>query len=114
MGRKVAVALSNGVGIVATFDEVRHEGVMLSEISELGPRPTMFCPWGSMNHGSRARTRRSEPHGQPEQDEYYELYEYRERELLGGDRAGTICRTPEGLGAESGSRGADRAATDCR
>ena len=72
------MALSNGVGIVATLDQVRHEGVMLSEISELGPGPTMFCPWGSLR---RVRARLPWfmlPHGQPEQDEYYELYEYRE------------------------------------
>ena len=40
----VAVVLSNGAGMVATLDEVRDDGVILSEIGELGPGPTMFCP----------------------------------------------------------------------
>jgi hypothetical protein len=78
VGRKVAVALSNGVGIVATLDEVRHDGVVLSEISELGPGPTMFCPWDSLR---RVRDRLPwfmPPHDEPEPDEYYELYEHRE------------------------------------
>lgn len=78
VGRRVAVALGNGVGIVATLDEVRHDGVVLSEISELGPGPTMFCPWDSLR---RVRDRLPwfmPPHGEPEPDEYYELYEHRE------------------------------------
>jgi hypothetical protein len=32
VGHKVAVALNNGAGIVATLDEVRDDGVVLSEI----------------------------------------------------------------------------------
>ena len=78
VGRRVAVALGNGVGIVATLDEVRHDGVVLSEISELGPGPTMFCPWDSLR---RVRDRLPffmPPHEEPEPDEYYELYEHRE------------------------------------
>jgi hypothetical protein len=78
VGRRVAVALDNGVGIVATLDEVRHDGVVLSEISELGPGPTMFCPWDSLR---RVRDRLPwfvPPHEEPEPDEYYELYEHRE------------------------------------
>ncbi len=78
VGCRVAVALDNGVGIVATLDEVRHDGVVLSEISELGPGPTMFCPWDSLR---RVRDRLPwfmPPHEEPEPDEYYELYEHRE------------------------------------
>jgi hypothetical protein len=77
-GRRVALALDNGVGIVATLDEVRRDGVELSEISELGPGPTMFCPWDSLR---RLRDRPPffmPPHEKPESDEYYELYEHRE------------------------------------
>ena len=78
VGHKVAVALSNGVGIVAMLDEVRDDGVVLSEIGELGPGPTMFCPWDSLR---RIRDRPPwfiPPHEKPESEEYYELYEHRE------------------------------------
>ena len=78
VGHKVAVALSNGVGIVATLEEVRDGGIVLSEMSELGPGPTMFCPWDSLR---RVRDRPPffmPPHEEPESDEYYELYEHRE------------------------------------
>jgi hypothetical protein len=76
VGRRVAVALGNGVGIVALLEEVRHDGVVLSEISELGPGPTMFCPWNSLR---RVRPPSfMPPHEEPESDEYYELYEHRE------------------------------------
>jgi hypothetical protein len=53
VGHKVAVVLSNGVGIVATLEEVRHDGVVLSEMRELGPGPTMFCPWDSLRCAAR-------------------------------------------------------------
>lgn len=52
VGRKVAVRLNNveatGVELVATLGEVRDDGVVLSEVGELGPGPTMFCPWDSL------------------------------------------------------------------
>ena len=72
------MALGNGVGIVATLDEVRHDGVVLSEVDELGPGPTIYCPWDSLR---RVRDRLPffmPPHEEPEPDEYYELYEHRE------------------------------------
>ena len=51
MGRKVAIRLTNvearGVELVATLAEVREDGVVLSEVGELGP--TMFCPWESLH-----------------------------------------------------------------
>ncbi len=78
VGRRVAVALDNGAGIVATLDEVRDDGIVLSEIGELGPGPTVFCPWDSLR---RVRDRLPwfmPPHEEPEPDEYYELYEHRE------------------------------------
>ena len=54
LGHKVAVGLSSeeavgSVGIVATLEEVRDDGIVLSEISEFGPGPKMFCPWDSLN-----------------------------------------------------------------
>lgn len=48
-GKNVAVRLKNveagGAEIIATLDEVREDGIVLSEVGELGPGPTMFCPW---------------------------------------------------------------------
>jgi hypothetical protein len=48
VGRKVAIRLTNvearGVELVATLEEVREDGIVLSEVGELGPGPTMFCP----------------------------------------------------------------------
>jgi hypothetical protein len=78
VGHKVAVALSNGVGIVATLDEVRDDGIVLSEMSELGPGPTMFCPWDSLRRIRNQPPFFIPPHEEPESDEYYELYEHRE------------------------------------
>jgi hypothetical protein len=52
VGGKVAVRLSSaealGVELLATLDEVRDDGVVISEIGELGPGPTMFVPWDSL------------------------------------------------------------------
>jgi hypothetical protein len=52
VGRKVAVRLNTaeatGVEIVATLAEVRDDGVVLSEVGELGSGPLMVCPWGSL------------------------------------------------------------------
>jgi hypothetical protein len=78
VGRRVAVALDNGVGIVATLDEVRDDGIVLLEISELGSGPTMFCPWDSLRRVRNRLPWFMPPHQKPEPDEYYELYEHRE------------------------------------
>jgi hypothetical protein len=52
VGRKVAAGLKIAAGqsaeIVATLDEVRDDGIVLSEIGELGPGPTLFCPWDTL------------------------------------------------------------------
>ena len=78
VGRRLVVGLSNGAGMVATLDEVRHDGLMILEISELGPGPTMFCPWNSLRR-LRERLPWFMPPGEgPEPDEYYELYEHRD------------------------------------
>lgn len=80
VGHKVAVRLT-GVEIIATLDEVRDDGVVLSEIGELGPGPTLFCPWDSLK---RVRDRLPwliPPHEEPGPEEvpqeqgFYELRE---------------------------------------
>lgn len=52
VGSKVAVRLKNaeacGVEIIAALEEVGDAGVTLSRIGELGPGPTLFCPWESL------------------------------------------------------------------
>jgi hypothetical protein len=84
VGHKVAVALNNGVGIVAMLDEVRDDGVVLSEIGELGPGPTMFCPWDSLRRIRDRPPWLRMPHEEPVpaeaplEQEFYELYEHRE------------------------------------
>ena len=85
VGHKVAVRLTNvearGVEIVATLDGVSDDGLVLSEIGELGPGPTMFCPWDSL---SRVRDRPPwlrMPHEEPLPEEApleREAYELRE------------------------------------
>ncbi len=85
VGHKVAVRLNSvearGVEIVATLGEVRDDGVVLLEVGELGPGPTIFCPWDSLK---RVRERppwlrppheESEPGMASEGWEYYELRE---------------------------------------
>ncbi len=112
VGQKVAVVLSNGAGMVATLDEVRDDGIVLSEVDELGPGPTIYCPWDSLRRLQDRQPFFMPPHEEPESHEYYELYEYRGGSP--GDRAEAISRTPQGLGAEPGARRARRAATDRR
>jgi hypothetical protein len=38
---------TGGVGLGATLEGVRDDGIVLLEIGELGPGPTMFRPWDS-------------------------------------------------------------------
>jgi hypothetical protein len=86
VGRKVAVGLRITEGqsaeIVARLDEVRDDGVVLSELSELGPGPTMFCPWDSLKRYSEWMPWLGPLHERPrpgeEPQEYYDLYEWRE------------------------------------
>ena len=51
VGHEIVVGLNHpeggGVEILATLDEVRGDGVVLSEIGDLVPGPTLFCPWDS-------------------------------------------------------------------
>jgi hypothetical protein len=88
VGHKVEVRLTNveagSVEIIATLDEVRGDGIVLSEIGELGPGPTLCCPWDSLK---RVRDRppwlrmlHEEPElgEEPQEAEYYELYEWRD------------------------------------
>lgn len=82
-GHKVAVSLNNveasGVKIIATLDEVREDGILLSEIGELGPGPTMFCPWDSLRRVCERPSWLMMPHEEPEEahqaQEFFELRE---------------------------------------
>jgi hypothetical protein len=63
-GRKVAVRLNSveamGVELVAMLDEVREDGVVLSEIGELGQGQNRVGPWESLHRvrpGERLRMR---------------------------------------------------------
>lgn len=90
VGRRVEVGVwgeheeEGAAHLVATLDEVRDDGVVLSEISELGPGPVLFCPWRSLRRiGIRppwlgAPYEELEPGEEPREQEYYELYEHRE------------------------------------
>lgn len=86
VGRKVAIRLTNvearGVEMVATLAEVREDGVVLSEVGDLGPGPTMFCPWESLH---RVRERppwlrppHEEPGDEPEDPAGHESFELKE------------------------------------
>ncbi len=85
LGRKVAVRLSTvearSLEVIATLDEVREDGILLSEMGELGPGPTLHCPWDSL---WRVRDRPAwlrPPHeesGLGEIDEPPEMFEMRE------------------------------------
>lgn len=86
VGRKVAIRLTNvearGVEMVATLAEVREDGVVLSEVGELGPGPTMFCPWESLHkvreRPSWLRPPHEEPGDGPEDPAGHESFELRE------------------------------------
>ena len=88
VGRRVEVQIWSGneeegaAGLVATLDEVRDDGIVLSEISELGVGPTLFCPWDSLKRFGPLPPWLRLPYEEPLLDdspqEYYELYELRE------------------------------------
>lgn len=84
VGRKVAVNLHNleasGVEIVGTLDEVRDHGIVLSEVGELGPGPTMFCPWESLRRIRERPWWLRPPHEEPgpEEPREQEFFELRE------------------------------------
>jgi hypothetical protein len=83
VGHRVAARLESAE-IIATLDEVRDDGVVLSEIGELGPGPTMFCPWDSLRRIRDRPPWLRMPHEEPVpaeaplEQEFYELYEHRE------------------------------------
>lgn len=60
MGSRVAVGFNSadggGVEVSATLQEVCKDGIVLSQIRDLVPGPTLFCPWGSFR---QARDRSS-------------------------------------------------------
>ena len=67
--RKVAVRLKNvearGVELIATLDRVRDDGVVLREVGELGPGPTIFCPWDSLHRVRERPPWLAPPHEEP-------------------------------------------------
>jgi hypothetical protein len=85
VGHKVAVGLTNveaaSVEILATLDEVRDDGIVLSEKDELGPGPTLFCPWDSLKRVRDRPPWLRMPHEEPDPGEapqeqgFYELRE---------------------------------------
>ena len=84
VGHKVAVNLTNveasGVEIIGTLDEVRDDGIVLSELGELGPGPAMFCPWESLRRVRERPWWLRPPHEEPAPDEpqEQEFFELRE------------------------------------
>lgn len=81
VGRKVAVRLTSvearGMELIATLDEVREDGLVLSEIGEIGPGPTMFCPWDSLWRVRERSPWLAPPHEEPDPGEW-ESHEFRE------------------------------------
>ena len=86
VGRKVAIRLTNvearGVEMVATLAEVRGDGVVLSEVGELGSGPRMFCPWESLHQVGERPSWLRPPHEErgdgPEDPAGHESFELRE------------------------------------
>src|SRR3712207_4941582 len=87
VGRRVAVGLSSeeavgSVEMVATLEEVRDDGIVLSEMGEFGPRPKIFCPWDSLNrirgrpYWMRVSHEGPEPGGATQGREYCDLREF--------------------------------------
>ncbi len=100
VGHKVAARLTSvearGVEIVATLEEVRDGGVMLSEVGELGPGPIIFCPWDSL-HWVRDRSPwLAPPHEEPGPEEWeaYEMREVSAAEETTPDEAAERCKEP--------------------
>lgn len=85
VGVKIALKLSSaealGVELLATLDRVRDDGVVISEIEELGSGPTLFVPWDSLR---TVRDREPQPQSSQEttpdeeEDETEMTSEYRE------------------------------------
>jgi hypothetical protein len=72
--QKVAVRLKNveagGVEIMATLDEVRDDGIVLREVGELGPGPTVYCPWEALHRVRRRPSWLAPPHEEPVSEEH--------------------------------------------
>lgn len=69
IGDQIIVRLTSseacGAEILATLKEKSDDGITLSDIGELGPGPTMFCPWDSVRN-VRAQTPENPPFGEDE------------------------------------------------
>lgn len=85
VGRRVAVRLNSaearGVEMIATLDEAREDGIVLSEVGELGEGPTMFCPWDSLRRVRERPPWLRPPHEEPEGGETWEWESYELREV---------------------------------
>ncbi len=72
VGRKVIVGFNaaegGGVEVSATLDEVRDDGIVLSQISDLVPGPTLFCPWESFRRARERVPWFMPPHNGPEEE----------------------------------------------
>lgn len=108
VGQKVAVRLANvearGIELVATLEGVRDDGVVLSEIGELGTGPTLFCPWGSL-HWVRERPWWLRPPHEGPDDGPESRGEFETREVPGGE---TERATPAERRREPSARNLER------
>jgi hypothetical protein len=101
VGLKVAVTLTNveagSVEIIATLDEVRGDGILLSEIGELGPGPTLCCPWDSLKRVRDRPPWLRMPHEEPELgEEPQEAEHYELNEWLGAPAEEVMPEPPQG------------------
>lgn len=79
VGEKVIVGINRreagGVEIVATLKEARGDGVILSEVIDIGPGPTMFCPWDAFRWDPGRPSWFEPPLDGPEDRELYQIRE---------------------------------------
>jgi hypothetical protein len=79
VGEKVIVGINRpeagGVEIVATLKEVRDDGVILSEVVDIGPGPTIFCPWETFRRDHDLPPWFEPPLDGPEDRELYQVRE---------------------------------------
>ena len=99
VGRKIAVQLdtaeASGVELVATLQEVREDGVVLSEVGELGPGPLIICPWESIRR-LRERPPWLAPPGEGPEEYSAQMEAYRLGEVSEDDEPPRSMGTPKG------------------
>ena len=89
--------------IVATLEELRDDGIVLSEVGELGPGPTVFCPWGSLH-----RIRERPPWLRPPHEESGDGPEEGYAEIGEARVEGPGPRPPDGRRREPSARTLER------